>query len=238
MRWRRRVKLPDLVAEALELYRLPDVAIEMSGDERCRELYEAFTRRHARWRVIRNKAWGVALLAIPERYVDYLRTPDRSHLRREVNRATRAGFTFARIDPLARLDEVLAINGSAEVRQGRPMHPAYMDEQVVRSYFGRASDVFGVTDAAGVLRAYLCLRTCGEVACVERLLGHADALKQGVMWVLLTGAIQELIESRLDAGQPTWLMYDMFPGASPGMRQFKHWIGCEPYKVSWSWRDA
>jgi len=231
------VKLPALATQALELYRLPSLAIEMSGGERCRGLYEAFTRRHARWRVVRNKAWGVALLSIPERYEEYLRAPDRSHLRREVNRATRAGFTFARIDPLARLDELLAINGSAEERQGRPMHPAYMDEQAVRSYFERASDVFGVTDAAGVLRAYLCLRTCGEVVCVERLLGHADALKQGVMWVLLTGAIRELVEGRQDEGQPSWLMYDMFAGASPGMHQFKHWIGFEPYRVSWSWRD-
>ena len=148
----------------------------------------------------------------------------------------RAGFTFARLDPLTRLDEVLAINGSAEERQGQPMHPAYMDEQAVRRNLERASDVFGVTDSAGVLRAYLCLRTCGEVVCVERLLGHADSLKQGVMWVLLTGAIRELTKSRQAEGRPTWFMYDMFSGASPGMRQFKHWIGCEPYRVSWSWR--
>jgi hypothetical protein len=231
------VKLRGFVEEGLRLLRLPTVAIEMCGDERCRELYEAFTRPHARWRLIQNKAWGVALLAIPQRYDDYLRDRDRSHLRREVNRATRAGFTFARLDPLARLDEVLAINGSAEERQGRPMHPDYMDEQAVRRYFERASDVFGVTDGAGVLRAYLCLRMCGEVVCVERLLGHADALKQGVVWVLVTGAIRMLSESRQDEGHPTWFMYDMFSGASPGMRQFKQWIGCEPYRVSWSWRD-
>ena len=231
------MKLPGIVAEALELQRLPGVAIEMSGDERCRELYEAFTRPHARWRLIQNKAWGVALLSIPERYDDYLHVPDRSHLRREVNRATRAGFTFAPLDPFARLDEVMAINGSAEERQGRPMHPAYTDEQAVRHYFEGASDVFGVTDAAGLLRAYLCLRTCGEVACVERLLGHADALRQGVVWVLITGAIRELIERRQDMGHPTWLMYDMFSGASQGMRQFKTWVGFEPYRVSWSWRD-
>ena len=75
------------------------------------------------------------------------------------------------------------------------------------------------------------------MVCVERLLGHADALKQGVVWVLVTGAIRMLSESRQDEGHPTWFMYDMFSGASPGMRQFKQWIGCEPYRVSWSWRD-
>jgi len=29
----------------------------------------------------------------------------------------------------------------------------------------------------------------------------------------------------------------MFTGAELGMRQFKRWIGCEPYRVSWVWRD-
>ena len=91
------------------------------------------------------------------------------------------------MDPSARIDEILAINSSAETRQGRPMHPSYLDEAKVRRYFERSADVFGVTDTNGALRAYICVRICGEVACVERILGHADALKSGVMWVLVTG---------------------------------------------------
>lgn len=219
------------------LLRLPGVTIQMSGDERCRNLYKAFTRPHATWRVIQNKRWGVALLPIPERYDDYLLDPARSHLRKQVKYAKRAGFTFARLDPLSRIDEVMAINRSAEARQGQPMHPDYLDEDKVRLYFGSEGDVFGVTDSAGVLRAYICLSICGEVACVARLLGHADALKQGVVWPLITGTIHELVELRQADGRPRWLMYDMFPGAAPGMRQFKYWIGCEPYRVSWSWRE-
>ena len=59
------------------------------------------------------------------------------------------------------------------------MHPSYLDEAKVRRYFERSADVFGVTDTNGALRAYICVRICGEVACVERILGHADALKSG-----------------------------------------------------------
>jgi hypothetical protein len=231
------VKRPRLVAEALELARLPGVEIELSGDERCHQLYEAFTRRHARWHLIQNKKWGVALLEIPERYDDYFRDPKQAHLRKQVGRASRAGFTFARLDPLVRLDEILAINRSAEERQGQPMHPAYFDEATVRRYLERTADVFGVSDAAGVLRAYFCFRICGPVACGERILGHADVLDKGIMYLLVAEVVRELSHRRQDAGRPVWLYYDMFPGASPGMRQFKHWIGCEPYKVSWSWRD-
>ena len=224
------------VAEAVELSRLPVVQIEMTGDENCRELYSYFTRRHARWRLIENKRWGVALLLLPEVFVDYpgIAGP---YMRRKVNRATRAGFTVTHVDALTRLDEVLAVNRSAEERQGRPMDPDYLNEEAVRRYFERASDVYGVIDATGVLRAYISLRTCGEVTVLDRLLGHAEALDQGVMYLLVMETIRELIGRRQMDGRPKWFMYDMFSGGSPGLRQFKHRIGCKPYRVSWSWRD-
>lgn len=220
-----------------EMRRLPRASIEMAGDAECRLLYRAFTARHPRLKVIQAKRWGVALLPIPESFDAYLRNPHRSHLRREYNRATRTGLSFARIDPLARLDEILAINRSSTTRQGQPMHPDYFDADTVRTYLEHSTDVFGVLDAEGVLQAYLCLRVCGEVACVERLLGHADSLHQGVMWVLMHGVIRELTTRRAEPGAPAWIMYDTFFGASPGLRQFKAWLGMEPYRVSWSFRQ-
>lgn len=230
------MNLPRLASDALELWRLPGVKIEMAGEKACHGYYLTFIRRHARWRLIQNKKWGVALVPLPERPDEYLRLTSRL-MRRRVKHASEAGFTFARIDPAERLDQVLAINRSSEERQGRPMHPDYFDQESVRHYFERAGEVFGVTDAAGILRAYLTLRTCGEVAFIERLLGHADALEQGVMYTLIMGSIQELIGRRQAEGRPIWFMYDMFPGASPGLRTFKHVIGFRPYRVSWSWRD-
>jgi hypothetical protein len=215
---------------------MPGVKVQMSGDEGCRELFASFTRRHVRLKVIQSKRWGVALLELPERFDAYFNNPQQAHLRREFNRASRAGMTFGAVDPEARFEEILGINRSAETRQGQPMHPHYLDEARVRRYFERSSDVFGVTDAEGVLRAYICVRVCGEVACVERILGHADALKSGVMWVLVTGTIRELVERKQTHGRPTWFMYDTFFGASPGLRQFKQWVGFVPHRVSWSWR--
>lgn len=230
------MKGPSTIATAWETLRLPGVRIEMSGDERCRQLYEAFTRRHDRLRIIQNKRWGVALLPIPDRYEEqYLRDPRRAHARKQIGRAERAGYTFARVDPRPRLQEVLAINRSTPERQGSAMHPAYFDEETVRRYLDRTADTFGILDADGVLRAYFCLRMCGRVACGERVLGHADHLAKGVMYLLIAGTVRELSERRQATGRPDWLYYDTFPGASPGMRQFKRWIGCEPYRVSWAW---
>lgn len=228
---------PSRVTDLLSLARLPRATIAMTGDDECRALYSAFTRRHRRLKVIQSKRWGVALLRVPEQFDAYFGDPRQAHLRREFNRATRAGFRFGPLDPIARLDEVMAVNRSSQERQGLPMHPDYLDEERVRRYFERSADVYGVTDAAGVLRGYLCIRVCGDVACVERLLGHADVLRLGVTWVLVVGAIRELVARREAVGRPMWLMYDMYFGASEGLRRFKHWIGLEPFRVSWEWRD-
>jgi hypothetical protein len=103
------------------------------------------------------------------------------------------------------------------------MHPLYLDEARVRRYFERSSDVFGVTDAGGVLRAYICVRVCGEVACVEPHSRPRRRPQVGVMWVLVTGTIRDLVERKQTRGCPTWFIYDMFLGASPGLRQFKPW---------------
>ena len=230
------MKRPRLLEEALAISRLPGVKIEMSGDAGSRLLYGVFTARHPRWRLIQNTRWGVALIELPATIDDYVRGISRQ-ARRGIKRAKESGFAFMPIDPLTRIDEVLAVNHSASERQGRPMHRAYFNEETLRSYFSRSADVFGVMDQAGVLRAYICVRLCGEVACIERLLGHADALEDGVMYLLVQGVVDWVIKQRGGGAQPTWLMYDMFSGASPGMRQFKHVIGCKPYRVSWSWRD-
>ena len=231
------VERPKLLAEALELFQLPGVSIEMSGDDECLLLYRDFTSRHRRWRLIQNKRWGVALIKLPRSIDDYLKETSRL-TRRRIKHAKQSGYRFTRIDPQDRIDEVLRVNRSASERQGRPMHPHYFDEETVRRYFTHSANVFGVVDAEDVVQAYITVRDCGEVACMERLLGHADALEQGVMYLLVLGVVDWLIKARGDQANPTWLMYDMFPGASPGMRHFKHVIGCQAYRVSWSWRGG
>jgi hypothetical protein len=226
---------PRLLVQALDLYRLPRITLEISGDERCLELYRSFTRRHHRWRVIRSKTWGVAAMPVPADFDAYLRQPARSHMRKQLNRARRAGYTFGRVDPLVHLGEIMNIHRSATHRQGRPMHPDYLDEGRVRAYFAGSADVYGVFDGAGELRAYRGLRICGRVACGERVLGHADHLDKGIMYLLFAEMIRDLCSTRAAHGTPEWLVYDMFPGASPGMRQFKEWIGFQPHRVTWRW---
>lgn len=231
------LRLPPLLAEAMALSRLPAVTIELGDDERCRQLYDYFTKRHARYRLIQNKRWGVALLPLPDTFADYMSGGKRRGLRGHVIRAVRAGYTFAPLDPFDRIDEVMAINRSVDERQGRPMHPDYFDESAVRRYFEQGSEVYGVSDSDGVLRAYADFHDSSQIAILLRLLGHAEALKDGVMYLLLTEMIRGLIDRPRSDETPAWFMYDMFPGASAGLRQFKRTLGCEPYRVRWVWRS-
>jgi hypothetical protein len=232
------LRLPPLLAAAMEVSRLPAVTIEMRGDEpRCRQLYDYFTKRHPKYRLIQNKGWGVALLPLPDTFADYIGGGKRRKLRSNVMRAVNAGYTFAPLDPFDRFDEVMAINRSLDERQGQPMHPDYFDKSAVRRYFEQGSEVYGVSDNAGVLRAYADMHVCGHIAILLRLLGHADALKDGVMYLLLTEMIRMMIDRSPSDETPAWFMYDMFSGASEGLRRFKRTIGCESYRVRWVWRS-
>jgi hypothetical protein len=223
------------IAVALELARLPQVTIEMCGDARCHEFYRYFTKRHPRFRLIQNKAWGVALIRLPDTSEGFAQNL-RKHARRHVKKAVAAGYTFAPLDALARLDEVMAINRSLEERQGRAMSREYFDEVAVRQYHEQSGETYGVFDRLGILRAYADIRVCGQVVVLNRVLGHGDAMGDGVMYLLLTAMVRLTIERRGSNESPIWFMYDTFPGASAGLRQFKYAIGLEPYRVRWRWR--
>jgi hypothetical protein len=223
--------------QARDLLRLPTVRVDISGDAQAKELYRAFTRRHARWKVIQNRAWGVALQGIPASREAYEAVLSR-HWRRQVKLARKAGMLCRPIDPLQHVADILAINQSVPTRQGHAMHPDYLDEGRVHQFFANVTDVMGAFDSAGVLRGYLSTRTCGDVVILERVLGHADVLATGVMYLLFSAVVGQLTERRAAGSPARWFMYDSFAGATPGMRAFKTVVGFRPYRVRWRWRDA
>ena len=229
------MNLRDRIRLGIELSRLPGVRIDLWGDERCRALYRSFTARHPRFPLVQHKRHGVALAPVPDTFASYLAGGTRQALRTNRKRAIERGYTFQRIDPAARLDEILAVNRSANERQGRPMEAGYVAPDVVRASFQQAPDVFGVLDRDGVVRAYLDLRTCGELAVLGRLLGHVDVLDDGVMYLLISEGIREVVERRDATGTPTWVMYDTWYGGGAGIRYFKQRLGFAPYRVRWRW---
>jgi hypothetical protein len=77
----------------------------------------------------------------------------------------------------------------------------------------------------------------GDSVVISMILGHADALEHGVMYLLVSEVVRATMDTRRPDGSPHWLMYDTFWGAAPGLAYFKQRLGFEPYTVAWSWLD-
>lgn len=103
-----------------ELWALPRVEICIGGGEKCIDFYRYFTQMHPRYRVIRNKVWGVALLALPDTFEEYLRGKDKQALRTNRKHALAQGYYCDQFLPTEHLSEILAVNRSKPARQGVP----------------------------------------------------------------------------------------------------------------------
>jgi len=210
-------------------FKLPKLTLSLND----KSLYTHFNKRH-RLLIIPNKSLGVALLRLPSVSGEYLAGSSRQALRTNCRKAERAGLRFSVIEnPIDYLSDVMAIHNSAPVRQGRKMDAAYINQDRVAQYLATHKPVYGVIDVQDRLRGYLHLLYAGEVAVINRLLGHQDSLDLGVMYLLISGAIEEAVDARNKTGFPIFMMYDTYFGAAPGLRYFKDRTGFKPYKVKW-----
>jgi hypothetical protein len=223
---------------SLTVLRAPRVRIAIYGGADARAAYRAFTARHRVFRMTQSKRWGVALIRLPATFDEYLGGGPMEYLRRQRRRATKAGYRYALVSAHDHLDEILEINRSAPARQGRSMAGSYLDPEQVAGAFGTRDLISGVLDANGRLRAYADVPTIGEVFVFSRLLGHADDLEDGIMYLLVSEVIRVHIEAvgHADAS-PTWALYDTFWGASPGLVFFKERLGFRPHTVDWVWLE-
>jgi hypothetical protein len=213
--------------------RMPRVQVVLSRGRPDEEaLLRSFQRRHPRYRLVRFKAIGVALLPLAD-LADadaYLAT--RRYARRRVARAERLGYEFAMFDPEGRRAELLEIHASIPERQGRPIDPEYLDHEAVYET-GPSIEHAGVLHDGAVV-AYSRLQYAGDIAAMMRVMGHGAHLDNGVMFLLTAGIV-----GHLKATYPAtrYLFYDTFFGAGEGLRTFKERLGFTPHYVRWT-REA
>ena len=112
----------------------------------------------------------------------------------------------------------------------------YVEQDMVEKSFVGIEAMPAVIDADGRVRAYVDLVIVGEVAIVSRILGHAQHLSNGIMYLLIDGIVDYLIGHKQETGLPLWLMYDTFFGAPEGLWYFKERLGFRPHRVKWAWR--
>jgi hypothetical protein len=220
----------------LSILRCPCVEIALFGDSSARIKFDHFNMPHPRFPLIRCKRWGVALLRLPHSFEDYLATHKDARKRR--NKSIKSGYTFHEIEPVEYLEDILAINNSSPERQGSPVLQEYLDPGLVRSFFDQCvGKTYGVFCDDNRLVAYHHATICGDVCVSNRMFGHADHLKHGVMYYLLTESIRSCIDFRIRQGYPDWTMYDTTWGASEGMLRFKSRLGYAPHNVKWIWKE-
>jgi len=206
----------------------------MSGSPSVRYLFEHFTKPHPTYKVIPNKAIGVALIELPLQFDAFLKGSRMMDMRNKRNRALKLGYEFKPFTSLDFRDDIVAINQSAEQRDGREMPVDYLDPRLVDDYLSSHKNFYGVFDRNHHLQAYIHAEHLGEICVICRILGHKDFLKDGIMYLLISELVKELVASSPDT---RYLMYDTVLGANPGLRYFKDRSGFVPFRITWKWES-
>ena len=218
---------------AADIVRLPLARLHFStalNPALVRRTYAMFTKPHPRYRVVRNKSLGIALIDLRAfgSGDDYLRSlQQKDYAGYHSKRARTRGYTVAEIDRNDYIDDIHSINTSADERQGRPMDPVYATRTERYDPLDGLRH-YGVLDKDGRLVAYGDVGVYGNFAATDRLLGYKN--NDGVMYLLLADIACRLI----DDGQLAYLMYDTYLGAQPGLRNFKRKLGFQPYRIHYS----
>lgn len=155
--------------------------------------------------------------------------------RKRALRCESLGYRFdANVDRVGRADEIYAINTSAPARQGRPMADSYLERPVFSPLppiecERHAIYPYGVVDRDDVLAAYTWVYRVGELVMFSQILGHAERLRDHVMFLL----VREALEDQREIG-PGIAFYNRHDSGTDGLRWQKERLGFGPARVRWA----
>ena len=187
------------------------------------------TKRHPKYKLIQNKSWGAALIDLGqfdsrERYFE--RIGAKNHGAWHARRARARGYVVAEIDRNGHADAIHDINNALDERQGRPMDARYRQKTLLFDQFANFH-YSGVLDAGGKLVAYATIGRYGNFSSFEQLMGYRN--NDGIMHLM----VSEIVARLIDEGKVSYVMYDTFFGALPGLQQFKTVLGFQPYRAKY-----
>jgi hypothetical protein len=226
-------KLSRLVDLFTSIARMPVANLEFRREfnpPHVERIYTHFTKRHPKYKIIPNKSLGAALVDL-SRYrsrEEYMGTiKGRNSAEHHARKAKGKGYMIVEIDRNRFIDEIHEINTSVEIRQGQPMDASYLQKQ---TYYNAEKNFkyYGAISATGKLMAYSELGFYGNFAAFNRVIGVRN--NDGVMHLMVTEIICSLIEN----GAFTYLMYDTYFGASPGLQSFKTMLGFVPHRAKYT----
>lgn len=235
-------RLQQIAELVKDIQKLPRVTLGLWGDDSIHTIYKSFIKPHPRYKIIRNKAIGVALIELPESLDAFLKGKEKQAFRTNRNKAIKLGYTARFFHSPDFAEQIFAVNTSSQERQGHEMSASYTDLSQVKEYCAKYPHLFGVFNPEGSLCAYIHPIECGEIVLLNRILGHAEHVNNGVMYFMLSALIDELTQKGTLNEQPDprgrvrFIMYDTYFGAADGLKYFKERLGFKPYRVKWRWR--
>jgi len=219
------------------ILKTPGITLYLFGSDEARYFFSVLTKRHPKYKIIKNKKYLVSLLKLPDNFGEYLSGRYYQNTRWAINKAIRSGYRVEKFDPNLFISDIFEINVSSETRQNRKMADSYTDINKVKDFCKDKKYFFGVFDKENKLKAYCYTPIIGDVFLINRILGHHDSLNDGVMFLLISEIIRDFSEKSKNSNGPSWSMYDSFFGNSDGIILFKKKLGYAPYNVNWKFRD-
>ena len=211
------------------------VTVSMFGGEYARERFRYFSSPHPQFPLIPRKSLGAAMIDLQGSYADYQRSKFRALAKRKLKSAKQSKYLYTQIDAVSAIDQIMEINQSRPERGGRPMPPLYFNRSKFEMILREIGNAHVVKCPAGKIVAYALVPNIGDLWTLDYVLGHGDHLNSGIMYLLMANVIEEKFEFAKTAGNPKWIMYDTWLGASTGLRQFKAVLGFSPHWVRWRW---
>lgn len=228
------MKIKDILKIIKEIKELPKTTLTIIGKEN-KDIYKRFNKIHPKYIIIKAKTIGMCLMEKPESLDDYLKGKPKQIMRTNRSKALKNGFYFKEFDIKEYANQVLVINTSKDNRQGRKMNKSYSDINDLVTV-AEGSRTFGVFSKEGILVCYCYLKIVGDFAIFNRILGDADAMDYGIMYLMTSGIVEEWIKENLGDGIK-YLSYDMWFGGSEGLKNFKKRLGFMPYMVKYKYTD-
>jgi len=163
--------------------------------------------------------------------------------RKEMRKATRKGYYCEPIIPQAHIHEIVEINQSKAMRQGKPMHEEwyhYSEAKMIQEFGGvriytcpyHYTQWFGVFTKEKKMVGYIKFNRNGQLAWYGMILGHGDYLKDGIVYFLhfyIQKLIRESDNERYKGIAGT--AYHAMLNGTKGLIFWKHKAGFAQYHI-------
>lgn len=199
-----------------------------------RRFHREATRRHRKFPLVRNYAYGFSACRLPANFDDYFMSIEGA-ARRNYKKSCRLGYRFERIEYDDHLQDVTEIVRSTPVRQGKPMPESYFTRALSATRNPPSNSPLHDYPYFGILQgdrlvAYCSCLIAGDLCAIQTIYGHADRQADGVVPMMLIDVARWIMQHHPDV---KFYAYGNYYGAGETMRRFKRKFGFLPHRVRW-----